>query len=198
MRNSRSQSRSRARSGSRLDRSYPTRVHSSLNRYGTRDFDALLTQLPCGCIDSCKCVYAFGGGRSHRSRGRASASRTKSESRSRSRTRTSRSKSRSRKSKSRSRSRSRKSRSKQTTYKMYHRGPNRSLSRDQFLRKNVFGERIYKKVEGNLARPSAGAAYRSGAPLGTLTRYPDRFGVMHTKKLALVRGAHGAFIPKWV
>ena len=148
-------------------------------------------KLPCGCTkcrsspctcSSCKVCASYGG-------------RPKSISRSRSR-------SRSRSTRRRSRHVSRyfsRSRSRSRRVRRTHGGPGpvlvlpASINRRQFLQKTLSGDRVYKKVRARSVRPSAGAAYRSGVPLGTRTTYPGSNGYDKVMKLGLVGG-----IPKWL
>jgi hypothetical protein len=213
-----SRSRSRSRYGSRW-----SNLQRSLRRCDDDDDDDddqvyVLPCDACGCKEECTCkkkctfcgvtgcvTYECGGRRRSRSRSRSRKSKrsrsftypkvyvTNTRSRSRSRSRRSRSKS-----KSRSRSRSRSSR-----YRSKSRSAARlvlpaRLSRGQFLAKDHRGSRVYKRVRGSSVRPSAGSAYRSGVPIGTITRYPDGYGQMKAMRLALVNGSHGNRVPKWL
>ena len=158
-------------------------------------------KLPCGCTkcrsspctcSSCKVCASYGGRPKSRSRSR-SQSQSRSRSRSRSRSMSTRRRSR-HVSRYFSRSRSRSRRVRRT-----HGGPEpvlvlpASINRRQFLQKTLSGDRVYKKVRARSVRPSAGAAYRSGVPLGTRTTYPGSNGYDKVMKLGLVGG-----IPKWL
>lgn len=205
---SRPGSKSRTRSGSRSRSRYGSRwsnLQRSLRRCDDDDDDDdqvyVLPCDACGCKEECTCkkkctfcgvtgcvTYECGGRRRSRSRSR---SRSRKSKRSRSFTypklyvTNTRSRSRSRRSRSRSRSAARLVL------------PAR-LSRGQFLAKDHRGSRVYKRVRGSSVRPSAGSAYRSGVPIGTVTRYPDGYGQMKSMRLALVNGSNGKRVPKWL
>jgi hypothetical protein len=192
-----SRSRSRSRYGSRW-----SNLQRSLRRCDDDDDDDddqvyVLPCDACGCKEECTCkkkctfcgvtgcvTYECGGRRRSRSRSRSGKSK-----RSRSFTypKVYVTNTRSRSSRYRSKSRS--------AARLVL--PAR-LSRGQFLAKDHRGSRVYKRVRGSSVRPSAGSAYRSGVPIGTITRYPDGYGQMKAMRLALVNGSHGNRVPKWL